>query len=352
MTHKPAKRITLSDIAKAANVSIATASMAFSGKGRVSEKVTLKIHQLAKELGYQGKSTQVRPLSAKTKSISLLLLTDKKWAYLWYMEQRIVRELEILLARQNFTLILVPITEEDSNKRIIEKVAASGSCGVFSIHYGNPKLFSEFEKHRIPVTLIMNSDYQGVVHSICVDDFHGAYAATKHLIERGHYNIAFAEYKVSPVSSIMQDRFIGFEKAMLENNLKLQIEQHLHLDIHDSENITRQLESIFNRKNRPTAIFTVDDYIAAHVFPVLRRLNISIPDDISIIAPGDVIDYDVAYMPKITTMSINFEQMARLAVDMLMDLLYENENQIPSLKVELKLIDRGSTAFSYAATKP
>lgn len=339
------KKVTLSDIAKVANVSIATASMAFSGKGRVSEQVTGKILKIAHELGYKAKTNQGASNNVVRNSISLLLLTDKKWAYLWYMEQRIVRELESLLAEQGYVLILVPITEDDSNDKIVEKVLASGSCGVFSIHYGNPSLFGKLEKLKLPVTLIMNSDYQGQIHSICVDDFHGSYAATRHLIERGHREIAFVEYKNSPVKAIMQDRFIGFEKALLENDIVLNNNYRLHMDIHSGEAIEQGIKGVFAKKIRPTAIFAIDDYVAMHFVPVLKKMGMRVPEDVSIISPGDVIDYDVPFTPKVTTMSINFEQMARLAVEMLMDLLRDNESQTPSLKVELKLIDRGSTAF-------
>ncbi len=339
------KKVTLSDVAKVANVSIATASMAFSGKGRVSEAVIMKVQRIAAELGYKSKSTfRVMP-QPNTKSISLLLLTDKKWAYLWYMEQKIVRELEILLADQDYTLIIIPITEDDSDERIIQKVVTSGSSGVLSIHYGNPSLFKHFEKLKLPVTLIMNSDYQGDIHSICVDDFQGAYSATRHLIERGHKDIAFIEYKDSPVRAIMQDRFIGFEKALTENKIAHRSDFRIKIDVHDQENIESNIDKLFTRNNRPTAIFAIDDYIAMHFIPVLKRLGIRIPQDVSIISPGDVIDYDVPFVQKITTMSINFEQMARLAVDMLMSLLSNNDNQVPSLKVELKLFDRGSTGF-------
>ena len=340
------KKVTLNDIAKAANVSIATASMAFSGKGRISENVTQKIHKIAQDLGYITKSQQVSPASSGRNTISLLLLTDKKWAYLWYMEQRIVRELEALLAQQNYTLILIPITEDDSDDSIIRKVLASGSRGVFSIHYGNPRLFQKLEKLKFPVTLIMNSDYQGAVHSVCVDDFHGAYAATRHLIDRGHNQIGFVEYKENPIKSIMKDRYIGFEKALSESNITPNDNYRINIDIHNTNDIETTIESLFSRKDRPTALFAIDDYIAMHFIPVLKRLGIGIPNDLSLIAPGDVIDYDVPFTPRISTMSINFEQMAHLAVNMLIGLLSDIDAQVPSLKVELKLMDRGSTRFN------
>ncbi len=339
------KRITLSDIAKAANVSIATASMAFSGKGRVSVEVTRKIHQIAQDMGYKQKPSPIAGRHNKKNCISLLLLTDKKWAYLWYMEQRIVRELESLLAQEDYTLILIPITEDDSDERIIDKVITSGSKAVLSIHYGNPRLFNKLEKLKFPVTLIMNSDYQGSIHSICVDDFHGAYIATRHLIDRGHREIGFVEYKENPIRSIMQDRYIGFEKALIENNLIPNENYRLRINIHDANDIEGSIEKLFSKKTRPTALFAIDDYIAMHFIPSLKRMGINFPRDISIIAPGDVIDYDVPFTPLITTMSINFEQMAQLAVNMIIGLISKEDNQIPSLKVELKLMDRGSTGF-------
>jgi DNA-binding LacI/PurR family transcriptional regulator len=85
-----------------------------------------------------------------------------------------------------------------------------------------------------------------------------------------------------------------------------------------------------------------DDYLADNVIAVLTKLNKRVPDDISIIAPRDVINYNEPYISQITTMRINKELMGKTAGEVVISRLKNKQEGIQVLKVNQVLMDRGS----------
>ena len=103
-----------------------------------------------------------------------------------------------------------------------------------------------------------------------------------------------------------------------------------------------KLQNIFRRRRPPTAIFAHDDCLAARIIVALQNMQIRVPDDISIIAPGDTLDYNQPFIPRITTMRINNELMGKLAGEMLLERLKNQREDIHVLKVNQQLVKRGS----------
>ncbi|KKK71893.1 hypothetical protein LCGC14_2909380, partial [marine sediment metagenome] len=91
-----------------------------------------------------------------------------------------------------------------------------------------------------------------------------------------------------------------------------------------------------------TALICHDDYLADNVIAVLTKLNKKVPDDISIIAPGDIINYNEPHVPQITTMRINKELMGKTAGEVVISRLKNKQEGIQVLKVNQVLMDRGS----------
>jgi DNA-binding LacI/PurR family transcriptional regulator len=86
----------------------------------------------------------------------------------------------------------------------------------------------------------------------------------------------------------------------------------------------------------------LDDDLAVRVYDVLRRRGLSVPADLSLIAPGDVLDYQLPHTPPITTMKINTTLMGRITAELLLNRLKHRQEEIHVLKVNQKLVDRGS----------
>lgn len=71
----------------------------------------------------------------------------------------------------------------------------------------------------------------------------------------------------------------------------------------------------------------------------LEQLGISVPHDVSVIAPGDVMNYDLAYNWQITT-----TQMGKAAASMMLARIKEGDDDVMVVKIRQQLMERGSCA--------
>ena len=153
------------------------------------------------------------------------------------------------------------------------------------------------------------------------------------------------EYFRPDIPSVVADRFIGFRKAVEEQGVNFTDENRITIDLYDMDSLFQKLKRVFleaQQRPKPTAIFAHDDYLAARIIVVLNKLGLKVPEDVSIIAPGDTLDYNQPFIPRITTMRIDTEMLGKLAGEMMVQRLSGAINSIQVLKVKQHLIDRGS----------
>ncbi|MCF7929642.1 MAG: LacI family transcriptional regulator [Spirochaetales bacterium] len=334
-------KITLQDVARQAGVSVTTASLVLSGKGKISTEVSKRVLQAAKSTGYQRKNYY--KISSTNRSHFISVLYHLSWNYEWLFMHPFFKHLEEVFLQQNYYMVqMEAITPKNSEERF-RSIIASRAAAVCSLHFIDTDLFEMLEQVGIPVVIINNSNVQDRYHSVCVDDFQGAYEGARHLIELGHRNIAYLEYQRSDVPTVVTDRYIGFKKAIEEYQLPFPAMWRATVsDVNDIEELREKLSRLFKKENEITAVFAHDDYIAAKMISVLNEIGIRVPQDLSVIAPGDTIAYEEPFSPQITTMSINTALMGNLAADLALHLLNEQVEDIRVLKVKQQMIDRGS----------
>jgi LacI family transcriptional regulator len=332
---------TLKDVAEEAGVSISTVSMVLSGKGKISAEVSNRVLEAARKTGYRKK--QYTASSSKKRSKYITILNYLSWDYEWLFVKPFVTELESVFFKKSYFTLLMDITLEMDTEELFRKILASGAAAVCTIHYINEHLFEMLEEIGIPVVIINNSNVQNKFHSVCVDDFQGAYEGAMHLIELGHTNIIYVEYERNDVPTVVADRYIGFKKAVDEHDIPFPPGSRITVtDVLDLVQLENKLAPLFRSETRPTAVFAHDDYIASKIIYVLLKFGLFVPDDVSIIAPGDTLSYRETFTPQITTLSINTALMGNLAGDLAMNLLHHDIEDLRVLKVKQQLIERGS----------
>ena len=334
----------LEDVAKKANVSLTTASMVLSGKGRISPETREAVLEAAGSLGYEKRVKMRRGNRKSFTNIAIFVSIDPEWAFIWHFVRPIFSEIEAILRRENYNVILMPLSSDQSNEDILQKISGAGVGAVVSMHYGNEPLFNVLEGMGIPVVVVMNGKFQDKFYSVCVDDFQGAYEAGLHLIKLGHREIAYVASERPDLPALMSDRYIGLKKALDEYNIELHDDQIITFNLNDMEALREKLSVLFSGPNKPTAFFCLDDDIALRLVNALFDFNIRIPEEMSVIAPGDVLDYKQPQIPKITTMKINTTLLGKIAADLLLSRLQNTHDDIHVLKVKQQLVKRASCA--------
>jgi len=335
-------QITLKDVAKEAGVAVSTVSLILNNKGQFSQDVRDRVYDAAQKIGYIKALPTLSGARRGIEHVAILVSEDTEKDFTWSFFKRIITPLETAIARERFHLVVIPINIKQDMKEISEKIAASKVKALFSFEYANPELFQELEEQGIPVIAISSSHIRAQINSVCLDNVQGAYDGTNYLLSLGHTQIHYIDYLRPDAHMPLNDRFVGFKMALEEHQFKIPDDVRILVDESNMNELQRKLKRLVQRTSPPTAIFAHDDYLAARILVALQNLHIRVPEEISLIAIGDMLDYNQPFIPRITTMQINNELMGKLAGEMLLERLKNEQTGVHILKVNQQLVERGS----------
>ncbi len=153
------------------------------------------------------------------------------------------------------------------------------------------------------------------VPTVRLDQVYGGYIATKHLLEQGHTKIAYCSggYR----SNVAKSREIGFKKALAEYKLTFD-ERYAFRDafhIADGKRVFRQMMAL---SNRPTAVFTGSDEVAAGIISEALACGYRIPEHLAVVGFDNQAITELTN-PTITTVHQPVKQMAQKAVDVMIE---------------------------------
>lgn len=181
--------------------------------------------------------------------------------------------------------------------------------------------------------VLLDEDVPGLtLPKIFVDNEHGAWLATRHLIEAGHTDIALVSGPENLFS--VRERLTGFRRAMDEAGLATP--QHwICLGEYSRRYGEEAGRTLLSAPARPTAILACSDYTAIGVLKAARALDLSVPKDVSLVGFDDM-PFAEFVDPPLTTIRQPVADMGRLAVERLLAVLDRKDTQdITRLPVEL-----------------
>jgi Transcriptional regulators len=332
----------LEDVAQRAGVSMTTASLVLSESGRIAPETRKRVLEAALELGYQRKPKKAAAESEQMPDIAVLFDIDPEWSMVLILIRPIIQEMERTLREAGFNMVLLPISRSEPMAEILDKIRCSGAIAVATIHFASPELVLLLESAGIPVVVVMNSSYQDRFYTVCVDDFQGAYEGTAYLIKAGHLRLGYVDCVRPNLPVLCVDRFFGFSKALEEYHLSFDQTMRRRLCLEDEAEDGRAIAGLLAEHPDITAIFALDDDVAVRIATYLEKAGKQVPRDISLIAPGDMLDYSLCYVPPISTMRIDTTYMGRLAAQMLMGRVSHDPEEHQVLKVKQQLMRRGT----------
>lgn len=329
------KTVTMSDIAKAMNVSTVTVSKALGDREGVSEALRERIKQKAAEMGYRLHTGGRAVRDGLTYNIAIVVakhFISEPSAFYWIMYKYLVE----LLQRQNYYGMLEEVgggadgAYEIPNSVREKKVDGIILLGQFPNDYIDklmafyiPTVFLDFYGSRVDSETVLS------------DNFYGAYLLTSHLISCGHRRIGFLGNTTG--TSSVQDRYLGYYKALLENRLPLKQEWIISDrsrggEIHKTFELPAEL---------PTAFVCGSDETAFHLVNRLNALGYRVPDDISVVGYDNHV-YSTMCQPHLTTVDVNGQAMASEAVDIMLHKIRDAGFKRGRTLVAGKLIRRDS----------
>jgi GntR family transcriptional regulator of arabinose operon len=207
----------------------------------------------------------------------------------------------------------------------------------------NPNInyFLELEQNNIPYLMINQYYSQVMPPHIIMNDEQGGYIATEHLIKLGHDKI-IGLFKTDDLQGV--NRMQGFIRAFREHSLPFFPEMVITFTTDDLDSkLLERLENFFKADSMPTAIVCYNDQLALNVLNMLRRLGLSVPNDVSIVGFDDS-SLAVATEVKLTSVTHPKMQMGIDAAKWIVSAVEKKGELPPSIVYEPKLVIRNSTA--------
>lgn len=304
---------TIKDVARLAQVSVGTASMALNGKHGVNEETREKVLEAARKLNYKP-NPYARYLSSKKTNLIGLVVTDITNPFFGVLIDLIQKGLDKYGYDVMLGISRGSITEE---KRITQKFIDMQVDGVIAVPSHNPAPdtlhYIDLQKAKIPVCFI-TSYYPGI-NAPCVmtDLSDGAYQLTKYLLQNGHRQIIYIVGDLSvPVSNL---RVEGYLSAYRDLDLACQSDWIFSTDV--TLEAAYSTTELVLQKFQPDAIITINDFMAMGVLKCLKEHDLCVPQDISVAGYDDII-YSSILETSLTTVRQPLEQICRRTISMLL----------------------------------
>lgn len=325
--------VTIYDVAKAADVSIATVSKVINKKGRISDLTRERVLKVMEELDYRPSVLASALMGKNTNTLGLLIpdIINPFFAQL-------SRHIEDRANELNYNVIICNTDyQQEKEKNYIQLLKQKSVDGfILASGFEDPGEVERLIKEDIPVVIVAREFPLFSVNGVALNDYIGGQMAAKHLVERGHRKIGIIARDLWS----NRERVRGFCDYLQSQGL----EKHPAFEFIQDDNLTHintgkeATEDYLTSENRPSAIFACNDLLAAGAIQAVRLQGLRIPEDIAIVGFDDttltkIID------PPLTTVAQPIQQMGNEIVDLMLGVIdgsVKGEKHItlmPSMKI-------------------
>jgi LacI family transcriptional regulator len=295
------KKISMQKIADELGISKVTVSKALNHKEGVGEALKERILEKAAGMGY------ILPDYGERRTMKVAIIMSNRFTttadsgkFYMSMYEKIVTELRKLLCS---TIMLTPGSETvDLDLETVTKQELVD--GIILLGILDKKVLEKVDQIALPKVYVDVYDLGHQSDSVISENIYSTYEMTEYLIRMGHTKIGFVG-TIGATTSIL-DRYLGYQRALLENGLRLQTEWIINDRTIDGEAIELRLP-----KEMPTAFVCNCDETAFRLIRVLKTKDFLVPQDISLVSFDDDI-YAELCEPKLTTVAVNVEQIGRV----------------------------------------
>lgn len=271
------KEITIYDLAKKLNLSIATVSRALKDDPVVSKKTKRKIAELAQEMGYRSNHFARNLRNQRTNTIGVIVPRLDS-----YFMATVIAGMEKVANKEGYNLIISQSAESFDKEIECAKTMFNNRVDglLVSLAYNTEGLnhFDVFFKRRIPLIFFDRVMDHVNCPNILIDNKKAAYEVTRHLISQGRKRIM--HITATPKRNVYVDRLEGYKQALRENNLPFTEDQLMITNLSQEDGLAAG-KKILEMDSLPDAIFVANDNCAVGCMLALKEAGVKIPQDIA-----------------------------------------------------------------------
>jgi LacI family transcriptional regulator len=325
------KRASISDIAKELNLAVSTVSRALSGHSRISEATRQRVWQLAEQLDYQPNHLAAALRKGRSNTLGVILPNIDGHFFALVM-----KGVEAVANQAGYNVMLCQSNEDHAHEaKNVETLMNAQVDGILVSLARNTHDFNHFDKvqqRKMPLVFFDRILDGSEVSAVVVDDFQGAYLATKHLLDQGRRRVA--HFGGPQHLNIYKDRYLGYCQALREAGLPVAEERVVLFKDMSLEDGAAGIRQLLALTERPDALFSAGDFTAVGALQALKAEGLRVPHDVALSGFGNE-TFSSLTEPKLTTVDQQCVEMGGAAVRLLLEMVRDKGARLLPRKIVL-----------------
>ncbi|MBE9390177.1 catabolite control protein A [Vagococcus salmoninarum] len=327
--------ITIYDVAREANVSMATVSRVVNGNPNVKPATRKKVLEVIDRLDYRPNAVARGLASKKTTTVGVII-PDVSNIYF----SSLARGIDDVATMYKYNIILANSDGNDEKEvNVLNNLLAKQVDGViFMGHHITDAIRGEFSRSKTPVVLAGSIDPDDQVGSVNINYREATKEATNLLASTGNKSIAFISGSLlDPING--KERLAGYKEALKENDLKFS--EGL---VFESEYQYKAGEKLSERiiNSGATAAYVVDDELAAGITNGLIDSGVKVPEDFEVITSNNSILTEMV-RPRLTSVTQPLYDIGAVSMRLLTKLMNKEEIDEKTVVLPHGIVKKGST---------
>ncbi len=332
-------KVTINDIAKAANVAKSTVSKVLNDAPTIPDETKRRVRAIMKELNYTPSSIATQLARQSSFTIGFIMDVDHKDDFLnpFFYSMLGGAESEICKHRYEMTISNIgSLSEDDFIARYVHSKKLDGMLVHTTVL--TPNRVEQLNKLGFPYVVIGQPREQADVTFVDIDNNAGGKMAATHLLKQGYKRIAFIGGV--PGEAISHSRLLGYRNVMSALDPGHD-DRYIRLGKADEENGHKQMADLLDLPEPPDAVICVNNYVAFGALKAATLRNLSVPRDLGIVTFDN---YPLApyTSPALTALDNDTFGLGVLASRILFDMMNQKPVQ-SSYLLQPKLIVRDSS---------
>ena len=327
--------ITIYDVAREADVSMATVSRVVNGNPNVKPATRKKVLEVIERLDYRPNAVARGLASKKTTTVGVIIPDVSNMFF-----ASLARGIDDIATMYKYNIIFAN-SDGDNLKEVhvLNNLLAKQVDGIiFMGHHITDEIRGEFSRSKTPVVLAGSIDPDNQVGSVNIDYQAATKEAVQILVKNGHKDIAFVSGAlIDPING--HARLGGYKQALEEAGIAYN-EGLIFEAPYSFRDGLRLVERL--RNSGATAAFISDDELAVGILDGLLDAGVKVPEEFEIITSNNSLLTDVV-RPKLTTITQPLYDMGAVAMRLLTKLMNKEEVEQKTIILPFGISEKGST---------
>ena len=313
---------TIKEIARQLNVSVSTVSRALHDHPGIGLRTKMRVQQLAREINYEPNQSAIFFKQQRTFAIGVILPNLKEEFFF-----KAISGIEEIATLNKYS-VLIGQSQDDLEKErqivnMMKNYRVDGIIASLSKHTKSYEHFTALKKYHIPVVFFDRVPHLPDFNKVSFNMDKGTLEAIEFLISQGHRRIGIINGPEEMKSS--KERTETYKKILIKKRLKIDLSLVASTDL-TPEGTCEAMRTLLAQKPRPTAILTINDWVALDAIQYARSVKLKVNKDICFVSYANLsITGYLETRPMASVEQYPFEQGSRAAA-ILMDILQKHDS--------------------------